>query len=154
MTRALRYNTSTGHLLRSGGGHLLNAATFTCNGALMSLLTLTGFDDTTPCQTCDEDCAAEHQPWDGTLMPTAACVWSGRNANGFGGGANEHLTVNDQPLTSITLSWNSSLAVWRIELLGDGLVVWDGNGPPNDNPAGTYFRTTGCWSEEQLTITT
>jgi hypothetical protein len=153
MNRALRYNAATGHLLRSGGGHLLNAATFACNGEPMSLLTLTGFDDTTPCQTCDEACAAEHQPWAGTLMPTAACVWSGRNANGFGGSANEHLIVNDQPFTSITLSWHSPLAVWRIELLGDGIVVWDGYGPPNASPIGTYYQTTGCWTQTQLAVT-
>jgi len=152
MSRALRYIAATGHLVHVDNGHLLNTTLFACNGETMPLLTLTGFDDAAPCQMCDQDCQAQHQVWDGTLMPTASCVWQGRNANGFGGEPGQHLTVNDQPLTVITLSWNASLAVWRVELLGDATVVWDGYGPPNDSPVGGYFRTTGCWNIGVLTI--
>jgi hypothetical protein len=150
MSRVLRYSAATGRLLFGGTGHLLNATPFACNGSPMPTLTFSGFDAMSPCESCSEH--TTHQPWDGTLMPTSACVWQGRNADGYGANADDCLTVNGQPLHRVALAWEPTIGLWMIELHGDAQTVWIGYGPVDDSPAGTYWRIDGCWDEAQMTV--
>jgi len=165
MSPHLRLGTS-GHLLRSSGGHLViecdESPEPTCDivcSELASAYTVLGVSSLTSCASC---ISSPWPHWDGVMEYSGGCLWqlntvssiNGRLpsfSSGIGAGCPDDGWGN-----GVGVWYNRGLCRWELAITCrstfDYHVIWSGTKEVEFGPVGVYTRFCGCDETPTLTV--
>ncbi len=159
MTDHLKHSTS-GHLLRNDGGHLVHAcqvgdAPCLCPENLAGSYAINpGALET--CVSCIGGNCSTTVTWDGTFQLYSACNWIGLNADQTTWTPGQCLQLDGVNLSNTQLRLDPYNCYWIITIAcfngASENTLWQGTKTTGSTPSGTYSKITGCVDMSTLQV--